>query len=182
MNHPDGPNKLPSMKDTGQHRILPPVKTTLENYFQVIPLNYSEHEVDHILKKYRRDSDSMTGDIRAILDKIMPILQATKSFLMGSSMDEYFKGMRDAANDDNALNTLLTDMHKALFTAQEQLKNKDKNPALQLVFTQAVDYCKKCITNRINELKLANDKIYVLYQNHLLKDIFELKKFIPNRK
>lgn len=182
MKHPERPDKLPSMQNTAQHRILPPVKTNLENYFQGSILYYSEHEIDQILKRYRKDFDYVTDNVRAIIEKIITILHATKSFLMGTSLDEYSKSLRDEANDENAMITVLADMHKALLIAQEQLKNKDKNTDLQLTYTQAVDYCKKCITYRISELKKVNDKVYMLYQNHQLREFFEPKKFTPQRK
>lgn len=178
MQNPDGSNKLPSMNETAKHRMMPPVKAELENHFQMTPAFYTAHEVDQILKRYRRDFDHIADNLRIELEAIISVLQYTKNFLNQTTIDdEEDKSERNDAH----INEILNSMCQALLKAVEKLKSKDTNPSLK-IYSSAVDYCKKCITNRISELKKVNDKVYVIYQSHQLKEFFEPKKFTPQKK
>ncbi len=181
MRNPNDPNQLSSVATTGKVRMMPPVQDKLINHFENADMQYTHEELKNKLYSYQQYYVSADEKLKLVLGNIYSILSDTDNFLNGTTLEEFFKQVRDESKNENELKEILDDIDKALLNAQEKLKSKDLNPVFKATYEKAIKYCKNCIVERIKCLKNANDKIYSLYQNHHLKNIFEPKSFVPKK-
>jgi hypothetical protein len=144
-------------------------KNPLPNHFQHYT-NFTIHEIDDGLYNLYEQSDHPA----AIL--IKELLKATSIFLNQIPLEKDFRQSSAESKTDEDLIKVFNNIGNALYKVQNQSNDESINSAGQLVLEASINYCKTCITHRLNDLKELNSEFDTFYTNN----DFELKNILSN--
>ncbi len=96
-----------------------------------------------------------------VADKIVKLLEATIVF--HSATDPDFRTMRESSLSDADLSAKLDNMAAAIMDYTTKINSLQLNSQENSIANAARDYCQQSIAEKIEALKQASDRMYVLY-------------------